>query len=293
LTVEFHCPHCNKALRTSDDKAGRLVKCPNCGNTLTVPQAPVDTLESFAQGEEFDAGTFEPSPRRSSAPIALDAGEVISTSWAIFKSQLGMLIGAVVIVGVLDGLAGLPANVIQNGLQNNFFPQNQIPTMAVVYLALLIVASLFQIYMTVGQTIFFLKIARGQPAEFGDLFRGGHYLLRALGGSILFGLMLVFGLILLIVPGIIVALMFWPFLYVLVDTDAPGMECLSRAREITRNTWGTVFLLWLTAVGLSILGVLACCVGLLFTGPLSMMLFAVAYCRMTGQPTASVGRTIV
>jgi uncharacterized membrane protein len=49
-----------------------------------------------------------------------------------------------------------------------------------------------------------------------------------------------------------------------------------------------VFLLWLTTVGLVFLGALACCVGLLFTIPLSTLLFAVAYCRMTGQPTASV-----
>jgi DNA-directed RNA polymerase subunit RPC12/RpoP len=285
LTIEFNCPQCAKALRTSDDKAGRRVKCPECGSTLTVPQAVGGPIELLPVGDEFAVGTLEQSPRRSSAPIALDAGEVISTSWTIFKSQLGMLIGAVVIVGLLDGLVGLPANVIQNGLQNNFFPQNQIPTMVVAYFALLIVASLFQIYMAVGQTIFFLKIARGQPAEFGDLFRGGHYLLRALGGSILFGLMLGFGFALLIVPGVILSLMFWPFMYVLVDTDAPGMQCLSRAKEITPHTWGTVFVLWLTAVGLSILGVLACCVGLLFTVPLSLMLFAVAYCRMTGQPT--------
>jgi predicted Zn finger-like uncharacterized protein len=288
LTIEFNCPNCNKALRTSDDKAGRLVKCPNCGNTLTVPQTPGGAIELLPVGKEFDEGTFEPSPRRSSAPIALDAGEVISTSWAIFKSQMGMLIGGVVIVGVLGGLASLPANLIQFGLQNKLFGRDLVPMLFVAYFGFLFLASLFQIYLTVGQTIFFLKIARGQPAEIGDLFRGGHYLLRAIGSSLLFGLMMVIGFILLIVPGIIVLLMFWPCIYVLVDTDAPGIECLSRAREITRNTWGTVCLLWLTTIGLSFLGMLACCVGLFFTAPLSIMLFAVAYCRMTGQPTANV-----
>ncbi len=98
--------------------------------------------------------------------------------------------------------------------------------------------------------------------------------------------MIFFGMLLLIVPGVIAALMFWPFTYILVDTDAPGLDCLSRAREITQNTWGSVILLFLTSFGLSILGGLACCVGLIFTTPLAHLMFAVAYCRMTGQPTA-------
>jgi hypothetical protein len=267
-----------------------------------VPQAPVETLESFTPGEEFEVSTFEPSPRASSAPVALEAGEIISTSWAIFKSQMWLLIGAVVgvflltvaanfIVQVIGGILGVTLGAAmrmgapQIGGGNNPWP---FVLVQVIQFALFVPVWIFQIYLSVGQTILFLKIARGQPAEFGDIFRGGPYVLRAIGSGLLFGLMVGFGFILLIVPGVILALMFWPFMYVLVDTDPPGMQCLSRAMEITRNTWGTIILLWLTAFGLGILGVLACCFGVLFTAPLSMLLFAVVYCRMTGQPTANV-----
>jgi predicted Zn finger-like uncharacterized protein len=288
LTIEFHCPHCNKALRTSDDKAGRLVKCPHCGETTTVPQGPPDTADSFLQNEYLEGATFEPRSSPTPTPIFVDAGEIISTSWAIFKSQMGMLIAALLIVGVLVGIPSALSNFIGNGLRNNLFPRDVVPILAIVYFVLLLFGWILQIFLTVGQTIFFLKIARGQPAELGDLFRGGHFLLRAIGSSLLVGLMIGVGFVLLIVPAIILALMFWPFLYVLVDADPPGMGCISRAREITRNTWGSVFLLWLTTVGLLFLGALACCVGLLFTIPLSTLLFAVAYCRMTGQPTANV-----
>jgi len=288
LTVEFNCPHCTKALRTSDDKAGRLVKCPECGNTITVPQAQAVRSDPFPQAKAVAGGTFQPGPRPPSTPIYLDAGEVISTSWAIFNSQMGMLIGAFVIVFLLVGAVALPANVIQIGLDNNHFGRNPNPIIGLVLFVLWFPASVFHVYMMAGLTLFLLKIARGQRAEFRDLFRGGRYLLRAYGSSLLYGLMLTFGLMLLVVPGIILALMFWPYLFVLVDTDAPGMECLSRAKEITRHTWGTVFLLWLTSFGLYILGALACVVGLLFAIPLILLLFAVAYCRMTGQPTVSV-----
>jgi len=253
-----------------------------------VPQAQAVRSDPFPQAQAVAGGTFQPSPRPPSTPIYLDAGEVIATSWAILNSQMGMLIGAFVIVFLLVGVVALPVNVIQIGLDNDLFGRKPNPIIGLLLFALWLPTSVFHVYMMAGLTLFLLKIARGQRAEFRDLFRGGRYLLRAYGSSLLYGLMLIFGLMLLVVPAIILALMFWPYMFVLVDTDAPGMECLSRAKEITRHTWGTVFLLWLTSFGLYILGALACGVGLLVAIPLILLLFAVAYCRMTGQPTARV-----
>lgn len=37
MTIEFHCPHCEKVLKTADDKAGVKARCPGCGETVTVP----------------------------------------------------------------------------------------------------------------------------------------------------------------------------------------------------------------------------------------------------------------
>ncbi|MGH7128003.1 MAG: hypothetical protein ACREJB_12880 [Planctomycetaceae bacterium] len=41
MTIDFHCPHCQKLLRTGDDKAGLAARCPQCAATLTVPVAAV------------------------------------------------------------------------------------------------------------------------------------------------------------------------------------------------------------------------------------------------------------
>jgi DNA-directed RNA polymerase subunit RPC12/RpoP len=53
LTIEFNCPHCQKFLRTSDDKAGRTAKCPGCGERIDVPGVPED---EFGAADEFDYG---------------------------------------------------------------------------------------------------------------------------------------------------------------------------------------------------------------------------------------------
>jgi phage FluMu protein Com len=294
VTIQFRCPYCDKALKASDDKAGLRVKCPTCGNAITVQENPQSPVTEVDEGG-FEESTFEPSPRPVSAPLPFDTGEIIGTSWGIYKSQLGILVVAVLLVGIINIAvfymgaiaAGIASGVGTNlGQRNNALGPGFTLVSVVIQFGSTIINFLLQTFLGVGQTIVFLKVARGQPTEVSDLFRGGPYYLRALGANFLFALMIVFGLILLIVPAVIAALMFWPFLYVLVDTDAPGLDCLSRAREITRNTWGTVILLWLTAFGLGILGALACCVGSIFSTPLVLLLFTVAYCRMTGQPTA-------
>jgi len=40
VPIEFHCPHCDKFLKTNDDKAGMQVNCPGCAGPLTIPDAP-------------------------------------------------------------------------------------------------------------------------------------------------------------------------------------------------------------------------------------------------------------
>lgn len=51
VTIEFHCPHCDKLLKTPDQKAGVSAKCPGCGQRLTVPgpaREAADVDASFA-----------------------------------------------------------------------------------------------------------------------------------------------------------------------------------------------------------------------------------------------------
>ncbi len=49
MTIEFNCPNCQKLLRTSDDKAGRRAKCPDCGTAIAVPSV------TGSSGHEFDS----------------------------------------------------------------------------------------------------------------------------------------------------------------------------------------------------------------------------------------------
>jgi uncharacterized membrane protein len=194
-----------------------------------------------------------------------------------------MCVVAIIVIWVLSVVASLPANGVQLAIENGAFDRQALPLFRLLHIALALAAVVFQLYLATGQTIFFLKVARRQPASLGDLFAGGPFLLRMLGNTLVFVIAMYIGLILCIVPGFLIALMYWPYAYVLVDQDPPGIGALTRSKEITSGNWIAVILLALASLGFQILGLLACVVGLLFTTPFVMLLFAVAYCRMTGQ----------
>lgn len=62
MAVAVTCA-CGKALRVKDELAGRRVRCPGCGNTLTVP-APQNTgAEEIVELLPADAGSPMPPPR--------------------------------------------------------------------------------------------------------------------------------------------------------------------------------------------------------------------------------------
>ena len=150
-----------------------------------------------------------------------------------------------------------------------------------------LVVSIVIFWISLGQAIYFLKIARGQPAELSDLFTGGPYFLRVLGASILFGLIVLCGYILLIIPGIIFSLMFSQYYYLILDRNIGVIDSLSISKDLMDGNKLTLFLIGLVAGVVGIVVVLLTCgIGLLVVGPFMALLTPVIYLAITGQPTA-------
>jgi phage FluMu protein Com len=66
MTIEFHCPHCDKLLKTPDDKAGVKANCPGCGETVQVPIGQ----ELAASDDSFPSGSSLPPPAALSSRTA-------------------------------------------------------------------------------------------------------------------------------------------------------------------------------------------------------------------------------
>jgi uncharacterized membrane protein len=119
------------------------------------------------------------------------------------------------------------------------------------------------------------------------LFSGGRWFWRLFGGYLLFGALAGLGLMLFFIPYFFVILIFWPFSYVIVDQDTGVIEAFRKSFELASGNLLSIFVLILAAIGINMLGEMACLVGVVFSMPLATLVFAVAYCRMSRQPTAA------
>lgn len=133
-----------------------------------------------------------------------------------------------------------------------------------------------------------LKAARQESFTFGDFFSKIHLFPSYLLGKILYILSVALGLILLIVPGIIIALKFnlWPF-YVL-DHSSSAIDALKASNETVYGSKWDLFLFGIAVLIINALGLLAFGVGFLITWPVSLIAWSKVYLKLTENRTLEV-----
>lgn len=131
-----------------------------------------------------------------------------------------------------------------------------------------------------------LREVSGEKATWGSLFR-----VNNLGMVILTVLLLLvanFVGALLCGLGLIALAIFAPFTYHgVVDKGQNAWEAFTSSFRLVGRNFGAVFLLELALLGLSIVGLITCGLGLFITGPLSFLALAYAYRRIAGGPVAT------
>lgn len=137
-----------------------------------------------------------------------------------------------------------------------------------------------------GMTLISLKIVDGKPYVWRDLFVFDRQVLRYLAGSLLYGLMVVLGLLLFVVPGVYLALRYGFSAYAIVDGRKGIGEAFRESARITTGVKWNLLLYGLAALGLILLGILCFGVGLLVAVPVIMLATAHLY-RVLLQATAS------
>src|SRR5687768_16532938 len=67
MAIEIICKGCSRKLRVADENAGKVARCPSCGETFTVPSGPGATSTPTAP---FGSSAFAPTTPLASAPIS-------------------------------------------------------------------------------------------------------------------------------------------------------------------------------------------------------------------------------
>mgnify|MGYP003678161105 CR=1 FL=1 len=227
-----------------------------------------------------DPNSFDPVPPQvgSIVPTIVDAGSIINYAFEVWKANLKLLVGVTaVVLGVSYGLT------FAQGILSEVFRQMGQPEvgglLALIFSPLQMVVNVF---LGIGQTLIALRLLRGQPAQFSDLFSGGPLFLPVLGASLLAGLAMTVGFAACILPGLLLGLFFWPFYWLVVDQKTGVMDSFKVALAIAKVNVGTTVLIWLASMAIILLGLIALVVGLLFAIPLVSLVFATAYLMMAG-----------
>lgn len=213
-------------------------------------------------------------------PTQIVLDDVFYVTWKIFQQNMGILIG-VALVALLFSIA---TSAAAEGVKRSARDKDVGELMA---RGVDVATWPIMTFLEIGMAIVYLKVARGQPVEFAEMFSGGKYLLRSLGGDILWGIAVVLAMCALIVPGIFVALMLWPYYLFIIDRDQGVFESFSSAQQFTEGNKMTMFVVFLANMGIVLAGCLTFIIGLVFAVPFVSLMVIVCYLMMTGQLSRS------
>ncbi len=164
---------------------------------------------------------------------------------------------------------------IVQGVVQGFFGEGLLASL--VSLGFTVLTLFFQI----GFIKIILKLIDGHKAEISELWAYPQYLLRMIGATIVYTIIIVIGFILLIIPGIYLALRLQFYSYYIVDKNAGALDSLRMSWKATDKNVINIFLFMLLIIGINILGALALLVGLLITIPVSIIAVTLLYRKLS------------
>lgn len=194
--------------------------------------------------------------------------ESIRFGWETFKKRPWFFVGMSVLVAVIYAATSFVTGIV-DGVFSGAPNQPTVVGFVVNWILGTIVG--------MGITAFFLK-AYDSPdtVEVLALWHPQPFL-KYLAATILISLAVILGFILLIVPGIILALMFMFATYIVIDRGQGPIEAMKESRRITSGHKWQLLGFALALAGINILGALALLVGLLVSIPVSSLAFVHVY----------------
>lgn len=194
--------------------------------------------------------------------------DLIKKGWEKTKQHASFLV-KILLVFILISIVSSVVNLTMEGSA----------IALLVSIALTVVQTVFEIgFITIG-----LDIVDGKKPDFKDFYSHYPLFLPFFLTSLIFGILVIVGFILLIVPGIYLAVKYQFVSFVVVDKKLSYWTAIKKAGELTEGKWMQIFLFDLALVGLNLLGLLALGVGLILTIPTSFFAAAYLYRHLAGS----------
>lgn len=195
-------------------------------------------------------------------------GDAVQFGWDTMKNNIGFFIPVILILWV--------AEAIPSGLSSLAYSMS-IGVAAVYGFIFGIISFVIGMFVNMAQIKISLRFSKAETADFEDLYNEWPRFWDFLLGSILYALIVIGGLILLIIPGIYWAIKYHFYGYLIIDQGMGPMDAIKKSGELTDGVKWHLLVFWLALFGIYLLGVLACCVGILFAIPVILVSAAYVY----------------
>ena len=299
MAINFKCTECDNMLEVPEGSEGQKAKCPACSAVVDVPYSQTYDTDRLPETNEpmnpyASTSAVEPQGIPSLAPSGeltvqqVDIGWTLKATWELFKVQFGILIGIFMILvaaSIVTSLGLFILRIAVMAITGELNAPNAVaPTLIGLSIFENVISQLVNLWFTIASIRIMLQISRNQPADLRLLLQSAPFMIRTFLATLLFGIMMIGGLLLFIVPGIYVILTFWNYTYFIVDRNCGVFEAFRLANAHASGNRLSIFVVGLIISGLGLLGVLAFCLGWIATSPFCMLLLVITYLTMTGQP---------
>lgn len=243
-------------------------------------------------------GGYAPLPPGYGMPPAFSVGEAFNWAWNKFTKNAGPLIVAGLVFFLISFVVSMLSNAFLQAVSSPDvtsvnYGDGMVETvgwsLGGAGIAVLMLSWIVELVVrsTIGSAYFvgLLDIADGRPVSFGSFFRPRNIVAVVLA-ALLVGVATAVGLVLCILPGLAVLVFAWFTTVAIVDRNLAPMDGIRTSLAIVKANFGTVLLAWLVTVGIELVGLLACGVGLLVAIPVSYLFQVYTWRKLSGGMVA-------
>jgi uncharacterized membrane protein len=236
---------------------------------------------------------------RPSDPYGVGAGynvgEAFSWAWNKFtQNALPLIVGTVVLALVVSVLQSITV-LLTSALDPSFAYEDYgfglvFVTFGIIGIIVSVLGSLVTLVLSAAVTSAYiggvLDIADGRPVTIESFFKPRN-VVSVVIASVLVGIITTIGTLLCIVPGVIASVFLMFTSVALVERNLPPTEGMKASYELTKGRFGDAFLALVVMVAITLVGALACGIGLLVAIPVAALFLVYTYRRFSGGNVAS------
>jgi uncharacterized membrane protein len=235
----------------------------------------------------FDSGTADAAPAEAAGsgpePVAMDIGAIVTRAWELFTDNIGIVAATILIPVGVSLVFAVPSNIAQT-VARSIDDQSTVMMLSLVSLALSLTQIVVSMYLQLGATRIYTNLAFGRAATVSMLFGEAARLPGMLLSSLLVGIGVVLGFVLLVVPGVILGLGLELYVFALVDQGLGPVEALQESWRLTDGYKVFLFLIGLVlTVVAAIIIVFTCGFGLVAVAPTLALVQAVIYHTLVSE----------